>query len=376
MNELLDSRVYRGALIGVFLVLSWAPLFGGTLGIGSDVAEIELRKPAPLPGLLPLSRLPGELDAYLDDGFGFRSQLVTANSLLHLAIGVSGSQRYLVGRDGWLYHRELDNVIEQFRGADRFAPAALTRWTDEMERRRRWLKKQGIEFLVVIAPSKQVIYPEYLPGWVNTVGPTRYDQLRRAVAGTKLQVLDLHQPMLAAKSAGDLLYFKTDGHWNDLGAFVAYQQVARWIHVRHPEVEVLELDDFDVQWKDEAVGTISRGLNILAFATEPVPKLALRGESRVVSTELLGEGRPFTTTYVSRVRTDRTGGFKVLFIRDSFATPVARYIAETAYETVTRHHRAGRFDRDFILEHEPDLVIYEMVERGLRWKLERTGRRR
>ncbi len=35
------------------------------------------------------------------------------------------------------------------------------------------------------------------------------------------------------------------------------------------------------------------------------------------------------------------------------------------------HHREGRCGRAVIAEHEPDIVIYEMAERGLRWKLER-----
>jgi hypothetical protein len=39
------------------------------------------------------------------------------------------------------------------------------------------------------------------------------------------------------------------------------------------------------------------------------------------------------------------------------------------YETVSMHHRNGAFDRKSISEHAPDLVIYEITERGLGWSL-------
>lgn len=379
MDLLRESRAYQCAVIAVFLALLFAPLVGGLFDIGDDVARIELRKPATAPSLAAdwksIERFPGDLDSYLNDAFGFRSQLVAANSLLHLAIGVSGSQRYMIGRDGWFFQRKVDNILNQARGVDVFTPAELAVWIKEMESSRRWLARQGIEFLIVIAPSKQVIYPEFLPTWANRVGPTRYEQLRAALGRTKLEVVDLHAPLRAAKSAGELLYFKTDGHWNDLGAFVAYREIADWIHARHPDLELLERDDFTLHYEEAATGTITRGLNILSFVTEPIPHLKLRGPSRIESTEVLGSDMRFSATHVSRVRTDRRHGLTVLFVRDSFATPIAHYLSESVYETVATHNRRRGLRREVVTEHKPDLVIFEMVERGLRWSLEPASTR-
>jgi alginate O-acetyltransferase complex protein AlgJ len=224
---------------------------GSLVDVGSDAARIELRRPARLPSLPDswesLRELPDRVDAYLDDAFGFRAQLVTANSLLHLAIGVSGSSRYVVGRDGWFFHRSADDVLEQYRGTDTFKSDEVDRWIETMQGREAWLAQRGIDFLVVIAPIKQAIYPEFLPEWVNVVGPTRYQQLRARADGLSFDVLDLHEPLRTAKQLDeDRLYFKTDGHWNDLGAFVGYQEIARWIRARHPRVRVLDRADFSL----------------------------------------------------------------------------------------------------------------------------------
>ncbi|MGE4607060.1 MAG: hypothetical protein AAEJ52_10000 [Myxococcota bacterium] len=369
MNDLLDNRLYRTGVLTVFLALAWAPLLGGLVGVGSDVAPVEFRRPAASPRFpdswKSLRDLPGDMEAYLEDGFGFRAQLVTANSLLHLAIGVSASDRYLVGRDGWFFNRKADNVLAQYRGIDAFETDELDAWIETMRRRRAWLAQRGIDFLVVIAPMKQAIYPEFLPEWVNVVGPTRYEQLRARVDNLDLDVLDLHEPLWSARRRG--LYYKTDDHWNDLGAFVVYQEIARWIRARHPGVRVLRRADLSLTWSEIGIGNITRGLNLVTLETERVPILEPRLPSAVVSKD---EFVSASLNRVERVRTNLRGQPKILFIRDSYATHVARFLSETVSETLLMHHREGRFDRALIEEHEPDVVIYEMVERGLRWKLE------
>ena len=371
MAELLDNRPYRIASIVVFALLLCPPLLGRFAGIGSDVAKIEARMPSPLPAL-PDSRdalvgFPEQLEAHLDDTFGFRSQLVTAHSLLHLLLGVSGSPRYLVGRNGWFFHRSDDRVLDQARGVERFTPVALETWVREMEARQRWLAERGIDFLVVIAPSKHSIHPEYLPEWVNQVAPTRFEQLAERLAqGSPLELLDLHGPLRRA-SDREHVYLHSDGHWNDLGAFVAYRAIAEWIAARHPATRVLSREDFELRWRAEAVGTITRGLNLRDFVHEDVPELALRGPSRVVTEETNGVGPLFGPLRVFITKTDLVGAPKVMFFRDSFATRVARFLKESVHEVVLVHHRQGSFRKAEIERFEPDIVIYEMVERGLIW---------
>jgi alginate O-acetyltransferase complex protein AlgJ len=373
VDELLDSRPYRAASIAVFALLLCAPLLGYLGGVGDDVARLEFRRPAPRPGLALALGSPSEfterMEAHLDDPFGFRSQLVTAHSLLHLAIGVSGSPRYLVGRNGWFFHRSVDHVLDQARGVNRFTTAELERWIAVMERRRRWLERRGIAFLVVIAPSKHSIYPEYLPAWFDRVGPTRYDQLvERLRRGSSLELLDLHGPLLRAKP-DERLYFRSDGHWDDLGAFVAYREIAQWIAARYPAVRVLTRDDFELRWRSEPTGTITRGLNLVDFVPEDVPHLELRAASRVVERERLGSGPDYEWNRILVAKTGLEDTPKVMFIRDSFATPVARFLEESVREVVLVHHRRGTFPRREIRRFAPDIVIYEMIERGLAWPL-------
>ena len=60
-------------------------------------------------------------------------------------------------------------------------------------------------------------------------------------------------PLKAMKKANktDLVYFKTDHHWSDYGAFVGYQELMKEIKKDFPDLVILTEDDFDVFYSNE-----------------------------------------------------------------------------------------------------------------------------
>ena len=137
----------------------------------------------------------------------------------------------ILGTDGWLYYigpageRLLDRHV---RGRDPFSQDELDRWRQFLVERTRRFRSLGARYVLVIAPNKESIYPEYLPPWIGPrVGPTRLDQLMSSLkSATDLTVIDLRGAVLADKSAS-ILYYKTDTHWNTRGAYVAYREIMR-----------------------------------------------------------------------------------------------------------------------------------------------------
>ena len=74
--------------------------------------------------------------------------------------------------------------------------------------------------MLVIAPNKNSIYPEYMPGWVKLVSKqTRLDQLSGLLADEPgLEYVDGRLLLRPQKNTGPL-YYRTDTHWTPLGAF-------------------------------------------------------------------------------------------------------------------------------------------------------------
>ena len=80
--------------------------------------------------------------------------------------------------------------------------------------------------MFVLAPDKHWIYPDRMPRGINRkINPPRFDQLVQHLRhSSTVNLVDIRDG-LAAAASGERLYHLTDTHWNDRGAFIAYQQV-------------------------------------------------------------------------------------------------------------------------------------------------------
>jgi len=350
---------------------------GMITGYRGDVVAIELRTAAAMPGIPSsidqLESFPAAMDAFLDDQFGFRSQLLGLNSRLHVAIGVSPTPKFLIGKDGWFFHRTLDGVLDQYRGIDRFTPEELEAWVQTMERNQRWLAEHGIRMLIAIAPNKHSIYPEFLPDWVQVVNEKgRYVQiLDRLAAGSPLEIVDLHTALREAKEQYRV-YQKNDGHWNDLGAHVAYAAIVERIRESFPDTPLRSLDWFKIEWVKEPSGSMTLRLNMAEVVPEDLPRIRLKSASFVTRRDW-PDGRPADLMemlhFTQVIESDLPEQPVVLFIRDSFATSISRFAQESFRRTALVHHGYGGFRRELILRQQPDIVVYEITERGLSWEL-------
>lgn len=361
----------------VFALGLFLPAIGMMIGRSGNVVAVELRFPASLPGVPgsvdDIEAFPSRLDAYLDDHFGFRSELLSLNSRLHLAMGVSSSPMFLVGKDGWLFHRTMDGVLDQYRGIDRFSPGELDRWVRIMERNQRWLAARGVRLLIAIAPNKHAIYPENIPDWANVVNAKgRYEQiLARLAKGSPLELVDLHTPLRNAKRE-NRVYHKFDGHWNDLGAHVAYAAIIERIRESHPNVPFRSFEDFRLDWIEAPRGSMIKRLNIAEIMPEEMPRLRMKFASKVIGREW-PDGPPtglLDLMHLTQViESDLPDQPRVVFVRDSFATSISRFAQESFQRTALIHNGYGGFRRGLVMSQDPDIVVYELTERGLSWKL-------
>lgn len=280
----------------------------------------------------------------------------------------------MLGQGGWYFLRgDEHGELASYRGTDRFSDDELEQWIATMERRQAVLARQGIRFLITVAPSKHEIYPEYLPGWANIVDPiSRYEQVVARIAeGSSLELVDLHEPLRRAKR-DHRIYHKTDGHWNELGAYYAYLAIVERLQRDFPKLVARPLSGFDVTWSAEPFGVITRRMNVADQVLEDVPSLRPQGRSHVTERSW-PDGNPVGEIeelyFTQRFESDLRGVPSVVFLRDSFSTDLAVFAKETFHSTVLLHHRFGHFREDEVLRYKPDVVVYELLERGLAWEL-------
>jgi alginate O-acetyltransferase complex protein AlgJ len=147
-------------------------------------------------------------------------------------IGLANGVRYALtggsvdqvrgGRNGWLF------LTEEIR-YDSDGPVHMRARMDLLASTRLALQSQGVELLVAIVPDKARIYADQLQGaGYPTSSQTRYSDAIVQLKEQGIPSVDLMQPMLNARHAQHV-YYRTDTHWNQVGAALAASSVAEAI---------------------------------------------------------------------------------------------------------------------------------------------------
>lgn len=214
-----------------------------------------------------LQKFPALYQRYMDQNLEFSKLFVNLDALVKVyGLRVSPNNNVAVGKngfffEGWGARRVEKGIVEKFdniadyMGQIPFTEDELKLWKRTLEERNFWLKEKGIDYVFALAPTKALVYQEFLPSSLQRAaegkGTTRYEQLTAYLQNnTDIKFIDLLPPLLEAKSERNypLLFYKTDFHWNFYGAFVAYQAIIEALQVFYPHYDLQkpELSDFDL----------------------------------------------------------------------------------------------------------------------------------
>jgi alginate O-acetyltransferase complex protein AlgJ len=359
-------------LIAVFVLLLWAPTLDSFFRLDHSRPPGENRLPAPFPEW-PRAR-PGDaqkflggLESYFNDHFGFRKKLIRWFQNWKLGLFHDRTvYNVITGRNGWLFTSDLQ-MVEHYLGMAKFTPAQLKSWQTLLEKRRDWLAQRGIQYLFVIPPDKQTVYPEELPVWLADAAPagheTKLDQfLKYMQANSTVPILDLRQPLQAAKKIAPT-YLQNDTHWNLFGGFVSCQEVIRTLAQRLPGLPALRLEDF--QWTNlpatggdlaRMAGSDAVEKNYFEFYPDPgLPAFKIYDATNIVS---LWDAHKKSLIAESPAPLAKTA---VVF-QDSFGLAWQKFLGYD-FKKIMFMPDNREFNAAVISENHPDVVINEMLER-------------
>lgn len=357
----------RNALIAGFLLVLVLPGAANLAGFSGANSEAENRRMAEFPRLdarvSTLAAFPAGFTAWFDDSFGFRSHLVRwSGEFRYFVLGVSPATTVVKGEDGWLYYSN-DSGIDDYSREVPFSVGQLEGWRESLVRSREWLKGEGIGFVFAIAPDKHVVYPEHLPSTIRPVGKEyRMDQLFRALDGTGVPAVDFRARLLAAKES-ERLFEKTDTHWNERGAYVAYRQLVEAIREQVPSVPpAWERGDFEAVSREENAMDLAGMVGLKDVLREERLLLKPR-RPRIARTVEPAGGEPWWGE--GRIVTEIPGSTlpRAVVFRDSFASRLAPFLSEHFSRVV--YLWQDNFDAGVVRKEKPDVVIQEIVGRHL-----------
>ena len=316
------------------------------------------------PRLASLLSYPLAYRDYFQQAFGGRQELVRLHALVCVKLlHVASSHNSLIGKNGWLFYHGPNYY---HRTAPPFTPAELDAWQQVFDKRRDWLAQQGIRYLVVLVPEKYTIYPEYMPAEERPAYQiSRLDQLlARMHSASTVPMLDL-RPTLFAHKQPDLLYRKTDSHWNDLGGFYGYQAIIDYLRRWYPHMHPATLGDYSIGWVPFSEGDAAVELGLQDQYEEMVPQLRPLNRIPVSYLDSSTAGTPDTRVMKDVIITEcpRADIPKVVILRDSFCYMLTPYLSQHFGRAVYLWEFG--FNAKAIAQEHPDLVIQERVERVL-----------
>jgi hypothetical protein len=303
---------------------------------------------------------PKNFDAYVNDRFGFRNTFLSLHSyLMYKLFHVSGTGKVLAGHGDWLFIFDEGNRPDILRQGD-LSSGELNDWKETLAQRYTWLKGQGIDYRFMVGPEKSAIFPEYLPRGVLGKGPSRLQELEKFI-GEQPYFVD-PAAALREEKGGDLrLYFHTDTHWTQYGAYIGYRELMRSIGRQ------------DFAYKDPAfskvtlVGGGDMARMIRVPTNETVPDFADARSSECAQPRQaqwplgmeIDHASIFATTCPGKTGT-------ALVFRDSFFTSVIPFFSQNYGRVVYvwDSPKSALFVK-MVQQEKPTIVVEELVERAM-----------
>lgn len=376
----MSQRLNDCVISVMVMIVLLAPAVGLFFQRDTKVDAQENRVLAVLPAI-PSSwqavvEFPAAFTRFFNDNFAFRRQLIFWRSAIKvLVFGVSSHPDVVLGKNGWLYY-DAEQQLADYRGLHPFTEVELQKILRALEGRVELLAQVKIPYLLVLAPNKHTIYPEYLPDrFGKVIAKTRLDQLVEALKSSgRVPFVDLRSALLAGKATGEL-FFRYDTHWNQRGAFLGYGEVMRAVRQWLPNVPVLGGDAVGYSSGPVQEHDLANFLVLNWYYREHTPMVSIiapKGKRDVkfdpLVSGLVDENQPFDRWPFGI--SNQEGQGRVVVFRDSFCTDLVPYFGESFKESL---YVWKKMSPDLLLPilrggFWPDLVIEEVVERLVRFE--------
>lgn len=345
-------------LIGMFFAFICLPnLIGSMMGNKLSNENRKLRE-KPKFTWETLATYPRDYEAYYTDHLPFKNELSRINSILKYKLLNSSSGQYVIkGEDGWLFYNSKAkndaDTLADYMGTNHYTLEELEAIKAQVVDKQQYLREQGIDFYLFIAPNKGNAYSAYMPKHYTKFKPTtRADELVAYLkAHTSVPIIYPKEELLNASQSMET-YYKLDTHWNALGAYIGYDALMEVIDSTYESIpiEALTVTQADIDTGDLAGMINMNGLlqdkvyTITDYKPEVIPQLTQEEGSTLYR-------------YVSNSTNDK----KLLMFRDSFASAWIPYFNKAFTESLFIW--SHQFDRALIEQEKPDIVVMEIVER-------------
>ena len=332
--------IYIVVMIGIMTSLGVSIFFKGDIHANESKAEI--------PRLIQLGSLNenflNESETYISQNYGLRDILMEQYTKgLENIFQTSAVNNVIVGKNEFLYFKD---TLEDYMGTRSLKKRELFQIVRTLELMNEYVSSQNGKFLFVVAPNKNSLYDE-MPYYYQKTSNKKisyeiYDQL------DNVPYIDLFK-MFQAKE--DVLYYRTDSHWNNEGAYYAFKEVMKTFNKKVKNYSNYSLKETKIKGDLYHMLYPNRDANEVAYEISSKKKYKFITKTR--STE---------QNYIESINEQGQGN--LLMFRDSFANNLVDYFSNEYKYAIYDKRTPYNFQN--MSKYSSDTVIFEIAERNVK----------
>jgi len=360
--ELLVSNWY----ILAFFIILLAPEFVHLFSLEKEGLMDEKRTLAPKPKLSFSPQFPKQYEAYYNDNFGLRSSIITFSNSLKTSFFRSSPKPDIAefGEEGFIFLVSGYSVMPSYTNTNLFSKEKVEKTYQNIATRKANLAAQNIQYLIGYWPNKHTVYKSQLPKSMQQKIKTEQTLANQVIAYFKernLDFLDVSPALFKAKKQKQL-YQKFDTHWNDHGAFLAYQSFCKQSY-SDLGLTPFEETDFNIINKKTRKGDLvyMLGMNEFPDYYDELPEYSLKGPSKGFSqTQDTSLHKEATVTINNSCPNKKT----VLFFRDSYGKKLIPFLSLHFHKVVyIPCAEKDYYDQAIVDKVQPNIILSFSVER-------------
>ncbi|MNZ23069.1 hypothetical protein D3C78_401720 [compost metagenome] len=315
---------------------------------------------------------------FLKDAFK-TDMLVGICNVMLTRLGISTSPKdVIIGKNNWMFLGDwYAGSVSSHRGLLTPSKSQIEEISKQRQHWKKFAKSRNSDFYVTVSPNKEDVYDEFLPDWARAGDKKNFPAIMREEHDDAL--IYLYDQILQAKSKYSVpIYYRTDSHWNELGAWEGYKYMASRIKLDHPDLVFLTDKDISIDESGRKPGgDLANFLFMKNLTTDGEPHVSIANDPVIGvldidknATKYHGPNKRLDASLTPLIVSSSSAlnDKRVLWLHDSYGQALSPYMSATFKETYRQHWGPIMQDRAkfeaLIDSYKPDLIIVTSVLRS------------
>lgn len=296
---------------------------------------------------------PKNYENYFNDNLPFKNEIRKIRSQILYKFGVSANSSVIIGKEGWLFYNsssrgDLDTILD-YRKTNSYTREEKENIKNNLIETNNYLNEKDIDFYILVAPNKENVYSNYLENKITRSNRknSRTEELIEYLSKNSQLNIIYPKEILVKNRKKYNTYYKYDTHWNDYGAYLGTVELMKQID-NNFEVPKVKISTKVFGGDLINIGSIYNSLeNIEPTITNFYDDIKIECKENTEFKECTSNNSVYDKT--------------ILVVGDSFRDATVQYLAKLYSKSIFIHKRY--YNDDLVGKYNPDIVVYEAVER-------------